>query len=353
MSEPRILLVKTSSLGVVVHLLPALTEAAAERPGARFDWLVESGFAEIPAWHPSVARVIPVDFRAWRRTPVAVRRDGRWDAFLDDLRRVHYDLVIDAQGLIKSAFLASRALGRRAGPDAASAREPLAALAYGRRLPMPKGLHAVERLRVLLGGALGYGPRASAPGYGLDARVEAVRAEGAGGPDEVVLLHGTTWGTKHWPEAHWRDLAARLAADGLGVAVPWGNEAERARAERIAAAGDGEVVPRGGLAPLFERLVRARGVVGTDSGLVHLAAATGTPGVALYGPTDPVRTGPWGGRVQPLAARLGCAPCLSRTCRSEAPTTVDADGEALEPPCLAGLAPATVHARLRRRMAAP
>ncbi|HSG88973.1 MAG TPA: lipopolysaccharide heptosyltransferase I [Pseudomonadales bacterium] len=359
MSETRILLVKTSSLGDVVHLLPALTEAAARRPQLRFDWLVEEAFAEIPAWHPAVATVLTVPFRAWRRTPLAVWRDGRWGDFLARLRHHHYDLVIDAQGLVKSAFLASRAIGRRAGPGFASAREPLAALAYGRRIDLPAGAHAVARLRALLGAALGYVPGPEAPAYGLEARIEAIRAASPAAADRILLLHGSSWPNKCWPEAHWCDLARRLAADGFELAVPWGTAQERPRAERIAAAGGGEVLPRGPLAPLFEALVLARGVVGVDSGLLHLAAAAGTPGVALFGPTDPARTGPWGGRIEPLAATLGCVPCLQRRCMSTEPARlqVAADGApaavALEPPCLADLTPARVQRSLREVLAAP
>ena len=343
MSETRILLVKTSSLGDVVHLLPALTEAAAQRPDVRFDWLVEEAFAEIPAWHPAVSRVIPVAFRAGRRAPLQFWRDGYWQAFTERLRQHQYDLIIDAQGLLKSALLASRAIGRRAGPDMGSAREPLAALSYGRRLPVPRGVHAVERLRHLLAGAFGYEVGSEPPDYGLDARVSDLQREHGAQRDEVLLLHGTTWLDKHWPEPHWRELARRLRADGLRAVLPWGNDAERARAERIAQAADGEVLNKGPLATLFERMALARAVVGVDSGLLHMAAAAGVPGIGLYGPTDPARTGTWGGRIRDLQANLSCIPCLSRRCLSVEPVRVDqATGTALEPPCLGALLPAGV-----------
>lgn len=351
----RVLLVKTSSLGDLVHLLPALTEAAAQHPDLRFDWLVEDAFAEIPAWHPAVATVIPVSLRRWRREPIAVLRDGRWHRFVESLRGHDYELVIDAQGLLKSAFLASRARGRRAGPDFTSARESLAALSYGRRLPVPPELHAVTRMRRLLGLALGHVPDPDHwPGYGLEARLASLRAEHGSGDDRVLLLHGTSWTNKQWPELHWIELARRLRARGLVPAMPWGSEVERARAERIAAAADGEVLPCGDLASLFRTIALARGLVGVDSGLVHLAAATDTPGVALYGPTDPGRTGVVGGRITSLAAELPCAPCLRRVCRTGEPPSIDPDsGSALEPPCMAGLTPARVVRALLARMEAP
>jgi heptosyltransferase-1 len=351
----RVLLVKTSSLGDLVHLLPALTEAAAQHPDLRFDWLVEEAFAEIPAWHPAVARVIPVSLRSWRREPVAVWRDGRWRRFVERLRGQDYELVVDAQGLLKSAVLASRARGRRAGPDFTSAREPLAALAYGRRLAVPPELHAITRMRRLLGLALGHVPDPDHwPGYGLDARLASLRAEHGSGDDRVLLLHGTSWANKHWPEPHWIDLARRLRARGLVPTLPWGSETERTRAERIATAADGEMLPRGDLAALFRHIDLARGLVGVDSGLVHLAAATDTPGVALYGPTDPARTGVVGGRITSLAAELPCAPCLRRVCRTGEPPRIDpASGSALEPPCMGGLAPERVERLLLERMETP
>ena len=351
----RVLLVKTSSLGDLVHLLPALTEAAAQHPDLRFDWLVEEAFAEIPAWHPAVAGVIPVNLRHWRREPVAAWRDGRWQRFVERLRGHDYELVVDAQGLLKSAFLAGRARGLRAGPDFGSAREPLAALSYHRRLAVPPELHAVTRMRRLLGLALGHVPDPEHwPGYGLEARLASLRAEHDSDDDRVLLLHGTSWANKHWPEPHWIELARRLRSRGLVPALPWGSEAERTRAERIATAADGEVLPRTDLASLFRTIALARGLVGVDSGLVHLAAATDTPGVALYGPTDPARTGVVGGCITSLAADFPCAPCLRRVCRSGEPPRIDpASGSALEPPCMAGLTPARVERALLERMEVP
>ena len=101
----RVLLVKTSSLGDVIHTLPALTDAQRAIPGIQFDWVVEEGFAEIPAWHPAVAQVIPVAIRRWRKHPLQTLRSGEWRRFKARLRETHYDLVIDAQGLLKSAWL--------------------------------------------------------------------------------------------------------------------------------------------------------------------------------------------------------------------------------------------------------
>ncbi|HIQ53746.1 MAG TPA: lipopolysaccharide heptosyltransferase I, partial [Pseudomonas pachastrellae] len=145
----RVLLIKTSSLGDVIHTLPALTDAARAIPGIRFDWVVEEGFAEIPSWHPAVDAVIPVAIRRWRKKPLQAVRSGEWGNFKRRLRETQYDLVIDAQGLLKSAWLTRYARAEVVGLDKSSAREPLAARFYQRRLAVAWGQHAVERTRQL------------------------------------------------------------------------------------------------------------------------------------------------------------------------------------------------------------
>ena len=140
----RVLLIKTSSLGDVIHTLPALTDAARAIPGIRFDWVVEEGFAEIPAWHPAVDAVIPVAIRRWRKKPLQAVRSGEWSNFKRRLRETQYDLVIDAQGLLKSAWLTRYARAEVVGLDKSSAREPLAARFYQRGClgPACGGAHA-------------------------------------------------------------------------------------------------------------------------------------------------------------------------------------------------------------------
>lgn len=342
----RVLIVKTSSLGDVLHTLPAVTEAAAAHAGMRFDWVVEPAFAAVPRWHPAVERVIEAPLRGLRRGPLGDVPAGL--AALDaELREGAYDAVIDAQGLLKSAVLARRGRGRHFGLDPASIRERPASLAYERWVRVPRAMHAVERTRHLFAASLGHALPGRARDHGLGARVRDARADAEPG-NEVMLLPGTTWRSKHWPEAHWCELAGRLAADGLEVRVAFAGAAERARAERIAAAGSGELLPEGGLDALFTALARARAVVGVDSGPLHLAAAIGVAGVALYGPTDPALTGPWSDAMEALAPELGCAPCRARRCGSPLPPI--GGRAALEPPCLGRIAPRRVHRRLLARI---
>ncbi len=291
----HILVVKTSSLGDIVHALPALTDAACAVPGLRCDWLVERPFAEIPAWHPSVDRVIVCDLRALRSRPLGVLFGGEWTRFRKDLRNRDYDLVIDAQGLLKSAWLGWQSRGPLCGPDAVSAREPPAAYFYGRRFSIPAhtAAHAVERARRLFASALDYTlpDLNDAPDYGLE-------KSGFIAPDldrpYAVLLHGTTWASKRWSTSHWRMLGRWLATQGVRVVLPWGSGSERDDALAIAQGCDGLVLPRQNLTSLAGWLAHARVVVGVDTGLMHLAAALGTPGVSLYGPTLPQLTGAMG-----------------------------------------------------------
>ncbi len=335
----HVLLVKTSSLGDLIHSFPALTDAARAIPGIRFDWLVEEAFAEVPAWHPAVAEVIPIATRRWRRNWRRAWRGGDLSAFRRRLRQQQYDLVLDAQGLIKSALPACLARGPRAGLSSRSARESLAAWFYQRQYEVPRDRHAIERVRQLFAAALGYDLPGDAADYGLrfpvvhDAAVKT-----------LVLLHGTTWPSKHWPEVYWAELAHRAAADGYHVLLPWGDPDDRLRAERIMKMADaGELLPRLGLTELATTLAGASGVVGVDSGLAHLAAAVGVPAITLYGPTRAELTGAIGPRQENRASAFECAPCMRRDCAYTGSSEVT-------PACFAELAPALVWQALVERM---
>lgn len=287
----RVLLIKTSSLGDVVHTLPALTDAARAIPGIQFDWVVEEGFAEIPAWHPAVAQVIPVAIRRWRKHLWQTFKSGEWQRFKQRLGDTQYDLVIDAQGLLKSAWLTRYANAPVAGLDRDSAREPLASRFYDRAYAVPREQHALERTRQLFAHALGYTLPTGMGDYGLN---RALLADSAP-PPYVVFLHGTTWASKHWPEACWRELAEQMSAQGWAVRLPWGNDSEKARAERIAAGIEhAAVLPKLNLAGVAKVIAGASACVAVDTGLGHLAAALDVPSISLYGPTLPGRVGAYG-----------------------------------------------------------
>jgi heptosyltransferase I len=334
----RVLIVKMSSLGDVVHTLPALSDAATARPGeVEFDWVVEEAFAPIAARHPAVRRVIPVAWRRWRRD-----LRGHWPALQDGFRRLResrYDRVIDAQGLIKSAVVAVLARGPTVGFSRRSAREGVAALAYRRQLPIDRNVHAVERLRRLFAAALDYPVPTSPAEFGIAA------AQGDGQPRDrprlCVLLHGTTWASKHWPLAFWRHTARRAAAAGFDVVVPWGGPEEQPRARAIVDGTPARLLDRQPLDTLLETLSRADLAVGVDSGLSHLAAALGVPTVVVYGSTDSALTGARGRRVVNLSAHFPCAPCLGRACRYRGPAQTW-QHELIEPACYVSVPPPRV-----------
>lgn len=352
----KVLLVKMSSLGDLVHALPALTEAAGRQ--ARFHWVAEEAFAALPALHPGVERVLPIAWRRWRKRLWQSRRELR--AFFQGLAEERYDLVMDAQGLLKSALVARCARGEeKVGFSRSAAREPAAAWFYDRRIEVPKGRHAIERQRQLFAGALGYpyredptsafGPPPAAPGRASQAQnPEDRRALAFGlpppasGTDLCLFLHGASWPSKLWPEAMWVDLARRARDAGLQVALPWGNAAERGRAQRIAQAGGATALSLP-LAELMEELRQARLVVGLDSGLTHLAAALGVPTLALHGSTSSALTGCRGSRARNLQAQFPCAPCLSRSCKYRGPAQ-RWQGAAMAPACYARLDPEIVWA---------
>ena len=305
-SMSDVLFIKTSSLGDVIHHMPALTEARAKRPDARFAWVVEEAFAPLVRLHPAVAEVIPVAGRSWRRALLRVSTWQEIGRFVRGLRGRAYDTVIDTQGLVlKSALLARAARGRRHGYDPNSIKEPLACAFYDVRHAVERKQHAIARNRALTGAALGYTP-AGPLDFGLD---RAALAEPAGAP-YGVLLHATARAEKEWPETNWRMLAAVLGAD-VDLVIPFGTEAERERASRIAAATPRARVPdRAPLDAVARIIGGAAFVVGVDTGLLHLAAALGVPLIAIFSASEPGLTGPMGtGAIHVLGAK-GSAPSV-------------------------------------------
>ena len=324
----RVLLVKMSSLGDVVHTLPAVRDAV--RQGAHIDWVVEEAYEPVAALARGVRAIVPVAVRRWRRRPLLCMGEIR--AARERLRRERYDLVLDAQGLIKSALVGLLArTAVRAGFDRSSIRERAATLAYRRRVHVPHHAHAAMRLRLLFAQAMGYTVPTGTPQFDI--------ANGRATGDHAVLLHGAAWSTKLWPERHWIDVARRAAADGLTPTLLWQDAIERTRAERIADAEPrAEVCERMDLTGVIDLLGASRLVVGVDTGLAHLGAAMGRPTVMLFGPTDPARTGCLGERAVNLSSELSCAPCLSRRCRH--PDALATSRQS--PPCLGGVAPEAV-----------
>jgi len=299
-----------SSLGDVIHTLPALSDAARAVPGIRFDWVVEEAFAEIPSWHPAVDRVIPVALRRWRKRPLRDFRGPEWRQARSALRQRRYDAVIDAQGLMKSAFIARAVKAPRYGMDRHSVRERLATSVYDHKIPVPRELHAVERIRLLFARALDYQLPAGPAEYGLRQNMPALNQGSAQG---LLFFHGTARAEKLWPEAQWVELAELAMQQGYAIWLPWGSEHERERAERIVhgcAAGHttkAQVLPRLDLLGLASMLLEVSGAVAVDTGLGHLCAALDVPTVSLYGPTDTSLIGTCGRNQAHIQSPVGPA----------------------------------------------
>jgi heptosyltransferase-1 len=302
----RVLIVKTSSMGDVIHTLPALTDAKAAYPDIVFDWVVEEAFAEVPSWHPAVDRVIPVAIRRWRKAPFKSLGSHEWKQFRVELARYHYDYVIDAQGLAKSAWITRLAKGPSYGYDRKSIREPIASAAYQYRVSVSRDLHAVERIRHLFAQVLAYPLPQQIGHYGLQAS-QFSPADDAQAP-YLVCLHGTTRHNKHWPEVYWRRFLEMVGEQGLRVKLPWGNEAEKERAQRLAEGLESvTVLPSLNLKSLASVIAGAKGVVAVDTGLGHLTAALDIPCVSLYGSTSPGLIGAYGdNQVHLQAADFPC-----------------------------------------------
>lgn len=291
----RVLLIKTSSMGDIIHTLPALTDAQNAIPGIRFDWVVEEGFADIPVWHPAVDQVIPVAIRRWRKHLWQTWRSGEYRRFKQRLREGQYDLVLDAQGLTKSAWLTRGLRAPVHGLDKHSSRDGFSQRFYDHCHAVSWDLHAVERLRTLFASVLGYEKPAGTGDYGLDRAALAARLDNPPAQPWLMFLHGTTWLSKHWPEHNWRALAEHYSAAGQLVRLPWGSAEEQARALRIAEGLPGvEVLPKLRITEVACWLAGARASVAVDTGLGHLAAALDTPCVSLYGPTLPRKVGAYG-----------------------------------------------------------
>ncbi|WP_419210282.1 lipopolysaccharide heptosyltransferase RfaC [Providencia manganoxydans] len=290
----RVLLVKTSSMGDVLHSLPALTDAQHVFPEIQFDWAVEEGFAQIPTWHSAVNQVIPVAIRRWRKNWFSAPIRAERAAFRQQLTATHYDAVIDAQGLLKSAFLVTRlAHGAKHGYDRHSIREPIASFFYDYKHQISKQQHAVERIRQLFAASLGYDCPKTQGDYAIAQHFLHAPTELQG--EYVVFLHSTTRDDKHWPEEYWRSLIALMAESGVKIKLPWGAEHEYQRALRLAEGFDFvDVLPKLTLAEVALQIANAKAVVSVDTGLSHLTAALDKTNFTLFGPTDPGLIGGYG-----------------------------------------------------------
>ena len=298
-----ILVVRPSSLGDIVHALSIVADIRAHRPGLAIDWVAESGFIGLLEMHPGIRRIVPISMRQWRHRAFVAATWREVARFRDALQRDEYSAVLDLQEQVKGAVIARMARGVRHGPDRASIREPIATLLHDVHHAIDRDQHFIVRCRELAAASLGYrveGP----PHFGLVAPAAMPGAI----PERpfVVFFHGTSRADKLWPDGDWRRLVETFGTAGFLVVLPWGSDDERARCERYAVGITGAIVPpppRLSLSGLAALLAKAELAVGVDTGLVHLAAALGTPTVSLFVATDPKRCGV--GLAGPSARDLG------------------------------------------------
>ena len=298
----RILLVKLSSLGDVVHTLPVVQDILTVMPDAQIDWVVEKAFAPLLAPIKGLQRIIPCELRRWRQSLGSARTWREWRAFQTDLQAARYDAVIDLQGLTKSAAVARLAkmttTGKRyamANQTDGSGYEAPTRWVADVAVSLVSRIHAVARGRLLAAKALGYDAQRleKSPNYGINIRpAQSIRVQSA--IKIIALMHGTSRQDKTWPLRCWVELGQRLAADGYRLALVHGSAQELATSRAIAAElGHNSVVwPLQSLDALTQQLATCQGAIGVDSGVSHIAVALGLPHVQIYNFPTAWRTGP-------------------------------------------------------------
>jgi len=298
----KLLIVKTSSLGDVIHNLPIIHDILTHYPEAKIDWVVEESFADIPKLHPGVNRVIPVALRRWRKALFSKNTWAEIKAAKRSIGQQPYDVILDTQGLIKSGLITAMSHGHKHGFDKNSAREPLASHFYRTSHLVARNQHAVARIRTLATLTFGYTIPTDLPNYGITASAQSGLSLNT---PYIVGLHGSSRDSKLWPVSHWITLGTELAKLNLQLVLPWASAAEFERAQQIASALNNAIVlPKQSIAQLATIISQAQAAVGVDTGLSHLSVALSIPTVAIYTDTNPALTGVYAGAHAP-AINLG------------------------------------------------
>jgi heptosyltransferase-1 len=323
----HILVVRLSSMGDLVHTLPAITDAANAIPGIQIDWAADQVFAEIPAWHSAVQNVLVSPPR--RLTNLT---SPEFKEFFAKLRSRDYDLVIDLQGQWKSALIARLAKGFHSGYNKKSVNEWGAHLLYNKKYFVSKQQHSIRRMRELMARVLSYKFDEKNVDYGIDRSRLPLPPLHLKHP-YLVFIHSTSWESKCWPENHWQELTGKAIHAGFQVVLSWGNRAEKERAQRIAAdRKDAIVLPDLSISEKASVLAQAHATVGLDTGLSHIAAALDVPSITLYGATDPFLIGATGKNQIHIASDFECVKCHRSTCDySKMPIA--------KPACFSGITP--------------
>lgn len=283
----RILIVRVSSLGDVVHNLPVLTDIHRHYPEAIIDWVVEEPYVGLVKQNMYVNEVIPFALRRWRKNIFSPVTRKEFRTFLDRLKQNAYDYVFDTQGLIKTGIIMGFARtvenGRKIGlahKTDGSGYEPLSRIFHDESISVEKHIHVVTRGREVVAKALGY-TIDTVPDFGLV--TPAPDPEWLPSRPYAVFFHGTSRDSKKWPHANWIEIGRILTENGLCILLPWGSPKEKEEAKRLAdAIPDSRLLPRLSITDMVTLTGKASFIVGVDTGLSHLAAAFDKPTVQIY-----------------------------------------------------------------------
>ncbi|WP_101757506.1 lipopolysaccharide heptosyltransferase I [Oceanicoccus sp. KOV_DT_Chl] len=314
----RVLLIKLTSMGDLMHALPALTDASRAFPGIQFDWVIDEAFADVASWHPSVNRIIPSAHRRWKKNLRQSIINGELKHFYQQLNQDDYDVIIDGQNNIKSATTILLRRGKAHGLDKFSIKEKPASWAYHIKHRADQSLHAISRQRLLFAQAIGYDLPDTIADFGIDKNRLVLPPDFELPERYLFFVHNASWSTKLWPDSHWDTLINQASSAGYQVLLPCGNDEELLRAQQLAASHDNAIsLPKLPLTQVAAILNKAAGAVCCDTGLCHLAALLDIPAVSLYGPTDAKLIGATGLNQQHLIANdteFPCSPCYKQVC---------------------------------------
>ncbi|OGT47106.1 MAG: lipopolysaccharide heptosyltransferase I [Gammaproteobacteria bacterium RIFCSPHIGHO2_12_FULL_41_15] len=319
----RVLLVKLTSMGDLIHALPALTDAMHAIPNLEFDWIIDEAFAEVATWHPAVKNIITTAHRRWRKNWTQHWLSKEIPNKIKSIRRKQYDLIIDGQSNLKAGIVTSLCKGPKAGLDWHSARDAICSLVYQHKYAIDKQLHAVTRLRILFAKALHYSFNQNNLDFGID-RTKLLKPTFNLPQQYLFFVHNASWVTKLWPEKYWETLIQMATREGHSVVLPCGNDEEKARAERLATIAPTMTIalPKLPLSEVAYIAAHATAAVCVDTGLSHLVGAVGVPSINLYGATDSGLIGAPGERQIYLQSDFPCAPCYKEICQFQGTSSV-------------------------------
>ncbi|CAL1328984.1 lipopolysaccharide heptosyltransferase RfaC [Candidatus Providencia siddallii] len=290
----KVLLIKTSSMGDIIHCLPALTDAKKIIPNIKFDWVIEKDYSQIPTWHNATKNIFIAPIRQWRKNLFSTKVKIERNIFYKKLQKTYYDAIIDAQGLLKSVFFVTRfSNGIKHGYDFYSITEKLASFFYNQKHYIKKQQHAVERIRQLFAKSLKYKYKNTKGDFNIINFFSKLTNKTS--KPYIIFLHSTTRKNKHWPENHWRELIFNIKKLNIKIKLPWSNTYEQQRAFRLAKDFNFvNILPKMTLIEIGQQIFNAKAIVSVDTGLSHLASALNIPNITIFGPTNPKLIGGYG-----------------------------------------------------------